>query len=474
MPATVALLVLTSCAVVPRNPRFDYEALAEHDDTAYDLARSLTSEVGSRFAGTEGDKRAVGWALRTLKEQGFSNVRAEPVTVPVWNRGSIAVELRGSAPRALDAVALGGSVPTPDAGIEAAVLSVESVEALQKLPDAAVRGRIVYFGARIERTHDNSGYRKAAPTRRQGPVVAGRKGAASHDSPGQFAVAHVRECRPLRIIPVAVLLRSIGTDTDGPPHTGRVAYEADAPKIPAAALAAASADALDAAVAAGTTRARIAIGSSYGPDAQSANVIGEIPGAGNEIVLLGAHLDSWDNTPGANDDAAGVGIVIAAAKRIASLGRQPARTLRVVLFANEEFGASGAKAYVKAYAAELPRHAIAMEADSGSSAVIELNGWVADADWAWTRSVATKLTLVPGVNGREGGIDVAELRKLGVPELIATQDATHYFDVHHTAADTVDTLDSAGLSQATTVFATIAHAASQRPEAFVRVTPATK
>ena len=458
MPAMLLALVLGACAAPPapmastgNDPYPDRpdpaEAAQQQEPLAYDIAESLVREVGPRFAGSEGDRKAVEWALLKLQVLGFENVRAEPVTVPRWQRGPIAVEIRGPRARPLDAIALGGSVPTPGSGLEAPVLRVGSVAELERLPARAVRGRIVYFAGRMERTRDNKGYRDQAPTRRQGPVVAARKGA------------------------VAALLRSIGTDADGPPHTGRVAYEPGAPQIPAAALAAGSADALDAALQAGPVRVGIAIGSTAGGTAQSANVIGEIPGTSREIVLLGAHLDSWDNTPGANDDAAGVGIVIAAAHRIASFGK-PRRTIRVVLFANEELGHTGAKAYAQAHADELARHALVMEADSGSGMPFRLDGWVADADWKEVTRLAAELGLEPGRNGEEGGVDVAVLRKRGVPEIIVDQDTTRYFDVHHTAHDTAERLDRDGLARATEVFAAIARAVAERDGAFQRVPPA--
>jgi hypothetical protein len=434
----IAVLFVTSCAASP-----DRASLRAESDDAYALAASLVTEVGPRFAGSEGDARAVQWALRKLNELGFENVRAEPVTVPRWERGAIAVELLKPRMRALEAVALGGSVATPPGGIEARVVMVASVEALEALPDAAVKNAIVFINGRMERRREGGGYGKAVPARRNGPAVAGRKGAR------------------------AVLIRSIGTDLHA--HTGSTRYDAG-PKVAASALSGPSADALELAFLAGPVTVRMSLESRELPEAQSANVIGEIPGRTDEIVLLGAHLDSWDITPGANDDAAGVGIVIAAARRVAALGK-PRRTLRVVLFANEEFGLSGAKAYAQAHATEAARHALVMEADSGSGPVWRLDAAVAPADWPWVAALAAELGLEPGHNGRPGGADLGEMRKLGTPELIARQDASRYFDVHHTRADTVEALDRAGMSQATGVFATLAHAASERGEPLGRVVP---
>ncbi len=440
-----APLMLAACAS-SGDVAEDRAQLRAGSDDAYDIAASLATEVGPRFAGSSGDARAVRWAVAKMAELGFSNVRTEPVTVPRWERGPLTVEVRMPHALALEAVALGGSVPTPDGGIEAAVLAVPSVEALEALPDAKVKGRVVFYTGRMERTRDGSGYEKGVTARRKGPASAARKGA------------------------VAVLIRSIGTDPQGRPHTGTTKYEDGVAKIPAAALAGAGADALEQAAAKAKVKVRLSLRSREAGEAESANVIGEIPGETPEIVLLGAHLDSWDITPGANDDAAGVGIMLAAAKRVAALGK-PRRTIRVVLFANEEFGASGAKAYATAHANELARHVVVMEADSGSGAPWRLNAGVSDTDWPWVAALGPEVGLVTGANGKDGGTDVEPVRKLGVPELVVTQDASAYFDVHHTAADTVERLDRAGISQATGVFAVLTHAVSERPAPLGRLQP---
>lgn len=440
-----ATFTLAACAS-PRNVAEERAQLRADSDDAYAIAASLVAEVGPRFAGTSGDGRAVRWAVEKMTELGFSDVRTEAVTVPVWERGPLSIEVRMPHARALDAVALGGSVPTPDGGIEAAVLAVPSVEALEALPDSKVKGKVVFYTTRMERTRDGAGYEKAVVSRRKGPATAGRKGA------------------------VAVLIRSIGTDPQGRPHTGTTKYEDGAPKIPAAALAGADADALEQVAAKGKVKVRMSLRTRNAGEARSFNVIGEIPGKTDEIVLLGAHLDSWDITPGANDDAAGVGIMLAAARRVAALGT-PVRTIRVVLFANEEFGASGAKAYAAAHAGELARHLVVMEADSGSGMPWRLNAGVADADWPWVAQLATDLGLAQGGNGKEGGTDVEPVRKLGVPEVVVTQDGSLYFDVHHTAADTVERLDRAGISQAAGVFAVLVHAASERDTPLGRLQP---
>lgn len=436
-------LLASACATAPGPERQRAQLLAGAGD-AHAIAASLVTEVGPRFAGTEGDARAVRWAVRTLTELGFQNVRAEPVTVPRWERGELRVELDGQP---LEAVALGGSVGTPARGVEAEVIAVPTVEALEALPAARVKGRIVFYTGRMQRTRDGMGYEHAVVVRRKGPAAAARKGA------------------------VAALIRSVGTDPQGRAHTGTTKYEDGVPKVPAAALAGADADRLEQAVTKGRTRLRMLLTARDAGEASSANVVGEIPGTTGEIVLLGAHLDSWDITPGANDDAAGVGIVVAAAKRVAALGA-PRRTIRVVLFANEEFGVHGGKAYAKVHAGELDRHVAVMEADSGSGLPYRLQAWVGDEHWPRIAQLATELGLEAGQNAQEGGTDVTPLRQLGVPELIVGQDASRYFDVHHTAADTVETLDRGGLDRATGVFAVLTQLACERPEGFGRLPPA--
>ncbi len=441
-----AVLLLAACATTVDRSKDD-AILQSQDEDAYALAVSLVTEVGPRFAGTEGDARAVQWALAKMTALGFQNVRAEPVSVPRWQRGGISVDVLKPRQQALEAVALGGSLATRPGGIEGDVFPVASLEALEALPRGAAAGKIVFINRRMERSRDGSGYGTAAPIRRKGPAVAARKGAR------------------------AVLIRSLGTGVNA--HTGTTKYEADAPKIPAAALSGPAADALEQLLAGNKrVRVRMTLDSIDAGMAPSANVVGEIPGETGEIVLLGAHLDSWDITPGANDDAAGVGIVMAAAQRIARLGRKPHRTIRVVLYANEEFGIQGGKAYAAAHAAEAARHAMVMEADSGSGTPWKLEGAVADADWPDVVRLAQDLGLELGANGQHGGTDVGEMRKLHAPEIIVVQDGSKYFDVHHTRADTVEALDRAGMVRATGVFARIAHHASEREAAFGRSAPA--
>ncbi|HEV3458303.1 MAG TPA: M20/M25/M40 family metallo-hydrolase [Thermoanaerobaculia bacterium] len=418
---------------------------------AWSLLSSLTTEVGPRPAGSRGDRLAVAWAMRTLKELGFSNVHSEKVTVSHWERGTEAGEITAPYPQRVALAALGGSVGTPAAGIEAPVVEVADLAALDKLDAAKVKGKIVFFNTPTDRTRDGSGYGKAVPVRAGGPSRAAKLGAA------------------------AVVIRSIGTDTNRLPHTGALRYESGVPRIPAAALSSPDADLLAAEVASGkAVRFRLRLGARSLPAAESANVIGEIPGREKpeEIVLLGAHLDSWDLGTGAIDDGAGCAIVMETARRIGELKTRPRRTLRVVLFANEELGLSGAEAYAKAHAQELPRHVLALESDLGSGRVWRLESRVALEAMGWIRELDRLIFPIgagSGTNQGEGGPDLGPLQNAGVPTVTLMQDATSYFDFHHTANDTLDKANARDLDYNVAAWAAVVYAAAELPGDFGRV-----
>jgi carboxypeptidase Q len=420
---------------------------------AWSLLSSLTTEVGPRPAGSAGDRLAVAWAVRTLKSLGFSNVHAEKVTVPHWERGAEAGEITAPYPQRVALTALGGSVGTPAAGIEAPVVEVAGLEALDKLDAAKVKGKIVFFNTPTDRTRDGAGYGKAVPVRANGASRAAKLGAA------------------------AVVIRSIGTDLNRLPHTGGLRYESGVPQIPAAALSNPDADLLAAEIAGGkAVRLRLQLGARTLAAGESANVIGEIPGREKpeEIILLGAHLDSWDLGTGALDDGAGCAIVVEAAHRIGELQQHPRRTLRVVLFANEEFGLSGAEAYVKTHAQELPRHVLALESDLGSGRIWRLESRVALESMGWVRELDRLIFSIgagSGTNQGEGGPDVGKLQSAGVPTLTLMQDATAYFDFHHTANDTLDKSNARDLDYNVAAWAAVVYAAAELPGDFGRVKP---
>jgi hypothetical protein len=322
----------------------------------------------------------------------------------------------------LHLTALGPSVPTGPDGIVADVVEVASFDELKALGDGA-RGKIVLFNPRqMQRSREFGEYGRAVAFRAAGAVAAAKAGA------------------------VAALVRSAGSGAFRQPHTGAMFYDDATPKIPAAALAVEDADLIHRLARDGQRpRVRLKLTPRFEGEVDSANVIGEVPGREkkDEIVLLGAHLDSWDLGTGAVDDAAGCAIVMDAARLAATVGRAPRRTIRVVLFMNEEMGLSGGKAYAEKHAAELGKHVAALEVDSGEG---RPTGWGAlggPAAVEMIRKLAAPLETMGASNvvpAEEAGADLGPLTGK-VPMLNVEQDLTYYFDWHHTAADTADKLD---------------------------------
>ncbi|MBP6514471.1 MAG: M20/M25/M40 family metallo-hydrolase [Steroidobacteraceae bacterium] len=426
----------------------------ESSGEAYAVLESLTTEVGARLAGSAGDRAAVAWAERELKRLGLANVRTQEVMVPQWVRGEIEARVTAPFPQALAAAALGGSVGTAETGIEAEVVQFTSLEDLKKATREQVAGRIVFVNKRLERAKDGRGYGVAVPVRLEGASVASNLGAQ------------------------AIVIRSMSTSQWRLPHTGTVSYAVGVPRIPAVAVSNPDADQLERMFARNQpVRLQLRVTARELPMTKSANVIGEIVGGEKpqEVVVLGAHLDSWDLGTGAIDDGAGVAIVSAAVAQIRKSGLKPKRTIRVVLFANEEFGLSGGSAYGKQTPEELANHVVAMEADFGGARVYSLGSQVAPEHLPAVREIARALAPL-GVefddrNKSGGGADISPLRRQGVPVFALNQDGTLYFDYHHTANDTLDKVDPKALAQSTAAYAVTAWLAAQAEGGFGRLAP---
>lgn len=405
------------------------------DPTGYQLVESLTTEVGPRPAGSSADKAAVVWARRQMERIGFANVRTMDVLVPHWVRGEAECAVLAPWPQTMPTLALGGSIGTAPEGIEAETVMVKDIAALKDLPNGAVKDKIVYFSNRMDRTQDGSGYGRAVPQRTLGPAEAAKLGAR------------------------AVVIRSISTSTDRFPHTGATRYQPDVPRIPGFAISNPDADALERQFASGQpVRMRLRGTSRELPPEHSADVIGEVPGTdrANEIVILGAHLDSWDPGVGAIDDGAGVAIVMNAVKLIRELETRPRRTIRVVLFANEEFGTSGSQAYAAASLSGTERHVLGLEADFGTGPVWRLSSRVDPAQLPLVGLIQREmapLKVSSGGNETAGGADLDGLAKAGMAMLSPDLDGTLYFDVHHTANDTMDKVNASALRQAVAAYA---------------------
>jgi hypothetical protein len=410
---------------------------------AYEVVTSLTTEVGPRPAGSAGDRAAVAWAAAKLRALGLENVRTEPVAVPHWVRGEAAVRILAPHPQALVACALGGSVGTAEEGLEAAVVAFPDLDALVAAPREQVAGRIVYLAKRMARSREGTGYGETVKGRVDGPAAAARQGA------------------------LALVIRSVGTDDQRFAHTGTTHYADGVPRIPAFAISNPDADVLERELAGGTpVRLRLRSTARDLPPETSANVIGEVPGTDPAagVVVLGAHLDSWDLGQGAIDDGAGVAIVSAAAALVRERGARPRRTLRVVLFANEEFGLSGGTEYARVHGGE--PHAGALEADLGSGRVWKFSSHVRPDAVPAMRTIAATLRplgIEAGGNDADDGADIGPLRERGVPVFALHQDASLYFDAHHTANDVLARVDRAALDQAVAAFAATAWLLAQAP-----------
>lgn len=415
---------------------------------AHELMASLVTQVGARPAGSANDAKAVEWALGQLRRLGLANVRAEPVPLVVWQRGETRATVIAPHPRELVATALGNTVSTPPEGIEAELAYYRDFDALRNDAGDGARGRIVFIDQKTERTRDGSGYGRAILSRIAGAVEASRRGA------------------------VAVAIRSLGTDSDRIAHTGAMRYDPQVASIPAIAVSVPDADWIAERVLgrAGQMRLRLAMARTSRVEATSHNVIAEVPGTelAGEVVLLGAHLDSWDITPGAQDDASGVGIVTAAAKAVMDGGRRPRRTIRVVLFANEENGFDGANAYAAKYK-DVP-HQLVGESDFGADRIWRVRSRVSPAARPAIAAMA-KLLEPLGIASEDTpgspGPDAAVLmRANGWPAIDLTQDGTRYFDVHHTVNDTVDRIDAGTMPQNVAAWAVVAWLAAQADARF--------
>ncbi len=411
---------------------------------AYGVVQSLVDEVGQRMAGSSGADRAVEWALREMRSIGLKNVHKERVKVSRWLRGAESVEVVAPVARPLHAVALGGSVGTPAGGISGDIIEVASFEEL-KAAGAKVQGKIVLFNKPMTSTRGFEGYGSAVGLRGHGAVEAARLGAA------------------------AALIRSVGTATYRLPHTGATVYDNKVPSIPFAAIAAEDADLLHRLAQSGAVKVKLRLDVGYKGEVESANVVGELPGRdkADEIVLVGAHLDSWDLGEGAIDDGAGVAIALESVRLLSTLGLPPRRTIRVVLFMNEENGLDGAHAYAEAHKAELAKHVAAMEADAGAGRPLGCAVAGAAASVQMMKKLNAPLAglhLDEVTATDEAGADLRPLQVAGVPVLGLDQDMSSYFDWHHTAADTLDKIDATDLSLNVIAFAWITHALADAAE----------
>ena len=396
------------------------------DDYAWDITEGLTTEVGQRLAGTEAEARARDWAVRKLTAMGFANARIESFDMPVWVRGAESAEILAPCPQKMVVAALGNSASTGPGGITGEIIAFDSVDALRAAPDAAVRGKIVFIDHRMTPTQDGSSYGQFGAARRQGPTLASKKGA------------------------IGIVVRSIGTDLHRNPHTGVQTFADGATPIPAGALSLPDAEQMVRIMKRGkpVMLRLVLVSRNLGPQ-KSGNVIAEVPGRDPKLapILVSGHLDSWDQGTGALDDATGVAIAAAAAKRIMDAGR-PLRTIRIVWFGAEEVGLFGGLDYRARHGKE-PHHAL-IESDFGADRIWKVDSKLGAARVAEAKAIGAALAplgIATGSFTEADGSDIGPMLADGLPGVGLSQDGTRYFDVHHTPDDTLDKVDPAQLRQ---------------------------
>jgi len=408
---------------------------ALNDNIAWSVVESLTTEVGPRMGGSSGDPLAVSWAENKFKTLGFDKVWKEAVTFPTWNRGVEFASIVSPYKQKLVITALGNSISTPETGLEGEIVQFDNLDALKAANPLTVEGKIVFISKKMPRFRDGHGYGQTVGARSAGASEASKKGAK------------------------AILIRSVGTDSDRVAHTGNMRYEEGVIQIPAAAVSNPDADLiLNMLRRNKPVIVNMTLGSYAGEDYTSYNVIGEITGSEkpNEVILLGAHLDSWDLGTGAIDDGAGVAITIAAAHQIKEMAKPPKRTIRVVLFANEEQGLFGGEQYAKAHKDELKNHLVGAESDFGAGKIWKFSTKFKQSSLPIAKqihSVLEPLGIEMGNNKAGGGPDIMHSKKAGMAVVTLSQDGTDYFDYHHTSNDTLDKIVPQNLSQNVAAYA---------------------
>lgn len=423
------------------------KAIESNDTTAWERLAVMCDSFGHRLSGSPGLEHAIDWAVDTLKKDGFENARREKVMVPHWVRGEESATLLTEVPQELALLGLGMSVGTPRRGITAPVVVVDSLAALEALGEGA-KGKIVLINSEMpafEYAEDGSGnshYGEAVQKRVKGASMAAALGAK------------------------ALVIRSVTRASLRSPHTGTLRYDEDVKKIPAAALSLEDADLIARVAKRGEVKLELKMGAKMLKDAESANVVAELEGREkpDEIVIIGCHIDSWDTGQGAHDDGAGCLMAMEAARLLRVNELVPKRTIRVVLYTNEENGSRGAQAYVDAHGTE--PHVAGIEADSG--------GWL---PWGFAigpregEDMAAPLQPYLGlfepfgikalVRGG-GGADIGPMMEKGMVGIAVRPDGQHYFDLHHSHADTVDKVVPEHLEQNAGAMALLAFILAER------------
>ena len=413
-------------------------AAAMADTEGYDRLTYLCYRIGARLSGSPALERAIAWSVEQMKAAGLSNVRVIPAKVPHWVRGAESARMLEPMDKPLHMLGLGMSVGTPPGGIAADVVAVSSFEELARLGRGQVQGKVVLYNEVYR------GYGETVPYRSAGPSRAAALGA------------------------VAVLVRSVTPLAMQIPHTGTLRYDDAQPRIPAAAVSPEDAMMIARLCAGGVrVKVRLEMEARTEPDADSGNAIGEIPGRERpeEVVVMGGHIDSWDVGQGAQDDGAAIMASLQAAALIKKLGLQPRRTLRVAFWVNEENGSRGAEAYRAWVGDRIGSHAAAIEMDGGAETPRGFGAAVDQRSFETLRQIGKLLDPIGAgeITTGGGGEDIAPLLLDGVPGLAERAAGTHYFDWHHTEADTLDKVDPEDFRKSVAAMAVMGYVLADMP-----------
>ena len=404
---------------------------ALNDTLGFNRLADMCDTFGPRFSGSDNLEKALDWILKEMEADGLENVHAEDVMVPKWVRGNESAQMISPWKKKLDMLGLGGSIGTGPNGITSEVVVVSSFEDLEARASEA-KGKIVLFNVPF------TSYGQTVQYRSGGAIAASKAGA------------------------LGSIIRSVGPFSMNTPHTGGMRYEEGVRKIPHAAITVEDAAMIARMVNRGqSVKIKLYMEGKFEPDALSRNVMGEITGSEfpNEVIVLGGHIDSWDVGQGAMDDGGGCVAAWQAVKLMKDLGLRPKRTIRVVMWTNEENGLRGGNAYRDAHIDELDDHILAMESDAG---VFKPSGFgFTGSDEALTILQDIGTLLYPIESGKitkgGGGADIGPIMREGVPGMGLNVDGTKYFWYHHTNADTWDKLDLGEFNQCVATMGTMAY-----------------
>ena len=409
------------------------------DTDGYNRLAYLCYRIGNRLSGSVGLERAIAWSVEQMKEVGLSNVRVIPTKVPHWVRNSESARMLAPLDKPLHMLGLGMSIGTPPGGITADAVVVTNFDDLAKLGREKIQGKIVVYNYVFTNYGSGRNYRTSGASR------AAALGA------------------------VAVLVRSATPLAMQIPHTGTMEYDEAQPKIPAAAITPEDSLMIARLTADGMpVKIHLEMGAQMLPDADSGDVIGEIPGREHpeQVVVIGGHIDSWDVGQGAQDDGASIMACLQALALIHKLGLQPRRTLRVAFWVNEENGTRGGEAYRAFVSGDLKNQVMALEMDGGAETPRGFGAGVDAKSLDMLKQIAKLLEPIGAgeISGGGGGEDISKLVSDGVVGMSERAAGTHYFDWHHSEADTLDKVNPEDFRKSVAALAVMSFAVADMPD----------